>query len=138
MRYFFYGTLLDAEVRAWILGRRAASIPARLAAYRRVYLRGRVYPVAVPARAASVAGLLVDGLDRAAAARLRDFESDEYVEAVRPVTLATGAVPGARVFLAGRCARPTDRAWDIETWQRLHKAAFARRLRAPIALSRPC
>ncbi len=134
MRYFFYGTLLDADVRSWILGAwigRRALLQAVLPRYRRVYLRGRAYPVVVPARGHEVAGLVALGLDRQAAANLAAFESDEYVAADRPVRLADGTVLGARVFLASRLARPTDRDWTVDTWQRLHKAGFARRHRAP-------
>ncbi len=134
MRYFFYGTLLDADVRAWILGGwigRRVLLPAVLPNYHRVCLRGRDYPVVVPARGQEAPGVLALGFDRQAAANLAAFESDEYVAADRPVRLADGAVLGARVFLASRLARPTGRDWCVSVWQREHKAAFARRHKAP-------
>ena len=134
MRYFFYGTLLDADVRSWVLGawiERRTLRRAVLPRHRRVFLRGRTYPVVVPARGHDVPGLLALGLDRRAAANLAAFESDEYVAADRPVRLADGAVLGARVFIAGRLARPTGRDWDVATWQSLHKAGFAREHGAP-------
>ena len=134
MRYFFYGTLLDADVRSWILGawiERRTLLPAVLPQHRRVALRARTYPVVVPARGHDVPGLLAPGLDRRAAANLAAFESDEYVAAERPVRLADGVVFGARVFVASRRARPTGYDWDVDTWQRLHKADFARRHKAP-------
>lgn len=139
MRYFFYGTLMDADVRAWVLGgwigrRRLA--PATLRGYRRVFLRGRAYPVVVAAPGRAVRGLVVDGLDRRAVRRLAAFETDEYAARLRPVARADGAVLGARVFLASRRALPTGSDWRLGDWQRLHKRDFARRNRAPFAPAR--
>ena len=134
MRYFFYGTLLDPDVRTDILGSwtsRRELARARLPGYRRVYIRGRHYPVVVPAEGACVAGLLAEGLDRRAVRRLAAFESDEYVDAERTVLVDDGRTVRARVFVASPLARPTETPWTIEVWQRRHKAAFARRRRAP-------
>ena len=134
MRYFFYGTLLDPDVRAHILGgwidRRV--LPAsRLPGYRRVYIRGRHYPVVVPAAGQKVEGVLAEGLDRHAVRRLAEFESDEYVDAERTVLVDDGRTLRARVFVASPLARPTDTPWTVEIWQRRHKSAFARDRRAP-------
>lgn len=104
---------------------------ARLPGYRRVYIRGRGYPVVVPASGEEVEGLLAEGLDRHAVRCLAEFESDEYVDAERTIAVDDGRVLKARVFVASPLARPTETPWDIETWQRRHKAAFARRWRAP-------
>ena len=134
MRYFFYGTLLDPDVRAYILGSwigRRPLAPARLPGSRRVYIRGRHYPVVVPASGACVEGLLAEGLDRRAVRRLAEFESDEYVDAERTVLVGDGRTVRARVFVASPLARPTETPWTIEVWQRCHKAAFARRRRVP-------
>ncbi len=134
MRYFFYGTLLDPDVRAHILGswiNRREPTRARLPGYRRVYIRGRHYPVVVPAHGESVDGLLAEGLDRHAMRRLAEFESDEYVDAERTVLVDDGRAVRARVFVASALARPTRTPWTVEVWQRCHKAAFARRYRAP-------
>lgn len=139
MRFFFYGTLMDAEVRSWILGQwigRRTLAPAVLPRHRRVYLRNRAYPVVVPDLGHDVRGVLADGLDRRAAANLAAFESDEYVALERAVILGSGVAVTARVFLASRLARPSVRDWDVETWQRLHKESFARRHKAPFGLGR--
>ena len=134
MRYFFYGTLLDPDVRAHILGAwigRRALPAAWLPGYRRVYIRGRHYPVVVPAAGEDVEGVLAEGLDRRAVLRLAEFESDEYVNAERTVLVDGGRTLRARVFVASPLAHPTDRAWTVEDWQRRHKSAFARDRRAP-------
>ena len=134
MRYFFYGTLLDPDVRARILGTwidRRALPRARLPGYRRVFIRHRHYPVVVPAAGETVEGLLAEGLDRHAVRRLAEFESDEYVDAERTVLVDGRATLRARVFVAGRLAHPTDTPWAVEVWQRCHKGAFMRRHCAP-------
>ena len=133
MRYFFYGTLLDADVRAHILGARIGrrALPAALLpGYRRVYIRGRHYPVVVPSPGEAVDGLLAEGLDREAVRRLAEFESDEYVDAERTVLVGDGRALRARVFVASPLARPTGTPWTVEVWRRRHKREFARRRRA--------
>ena len=130
MRYFFYGTLLDPDVRAHILGawiNRRDLPAARLPGYRRVQIRGRHYPVVVPAPGEAVEGVLAAGLDRGAVLRLARFESDEYVDAERTVLVDDGRALRARVFVAGPLANPSDTAWTVEIWQRRHKGAFMRR-----------
>jgi len=134
MRYFFYGTLMDSDVRAWILGERIGRkvlAAAILPGHRRVYLRDRSYPVVVPARGHAVEGLLAEGLDRRAVARLAAFESDEYIAANRAIRLLDGVTVLARVFVASRLAYLSEREWDVGTWQRLYKRKFARRHKAP-------
>ena len=134
MRYFFYGTLLDPDVRTHILGSwisRRELHPATLPGYRRVHIRDRHYPVVIPAAGDAVDGLLAEGLDRHAVRRLAEFESDEYVDAERTVLLETGRAVRARVFVASPLAIPSEMPWTIEVWQRCHKATFARRRRAP-------
>lgn len=132
MNYFFYGTLLDADVRALVLSpaaRHVAVEPALLEGYRRVVMRARVYPVVVPARKSAVDGLLARGLGARDRTRLAAFESDEYDEVTRQIVLGSGERVAARVFVANRRASPTAIAWDLAAWQRRHKQAFCRRTR---------
>jgi gamma-glutamylcyclotransferase (GGCT)/AIG2-like uncharacterized protein YtfP len=135
MRFFFYGTLLDPDVRRQVLGRGAGALavePAVLSGYRRVYVRGKTYPVVVPDPASAVEGCLMRGLDRRAAQRLIAFETDEYDLVERTVITASGGIVACRVFVAGRRALPSVRPWDYETWRRRHRAEFGRRLRRGI------
>jgi len=131
MRFFFYGTLLDPDVRRHVIGpgADAASIePAVLAGYRCVYMRDKTYPVAVPDGAGTVEGYLVRGLDKAARAKLVAYETVEYDEAEREVRTASGKPIRCRVFVASRAAVPTSKKWDFATWQRRHATEFKRRL----------
>lgn len=127
MRFFFYGTLLDAEVRRRVLGAHAGGAeltPAVLEGWRRVYVRGRTYPVVTPARGCRVEGLLADGLSFAAARRVRLFESDEYRETARPVVTAGGRAVRARLFVGRHRSLATARPWTPEGWRRQHRAAY--------------
>ena len=131
MRVFFYGTLMDPDVRRLVLGPRAKALrvePAVLPGYRRVGMRRRSYPVVVPDPRRSVEGCLAHGVDREQFARLTDFESDEYVARRRPV-VAGGREYSAWVYVASALAAPTLAEWRFETWRERHKRAFLRRHR---------
>jgi len=130
VRVFFYGTLMDADVRARVVG---ASLiePARLAGWRRVGLIGRPYPVIVHAPGAETAGLLARAIDRAGWRRLLAYEGDEYrVIAVR-VTAADGCAISALTFAASAAARPGPRLWSFDGWHRRHKQTMLAPLRGP-------
>lgn len=132
MRFFFYGTLLDAVVRRRVLGPHLGAVtlsPGVLEGWRRVYVRGRTYPVVVSVPGGRVEGLLAQGLPPAAVRLVRRFESDEYGEAALPVVAAQGHAVEARVFVARHPALATDRPWTPEHWCRLHRAAFLARWR---------
>ena len=94
---FFYGTLIDPDVRAAVLGRlgdRAPAIPDTLAGWQAVGVRGRVYPVIVPA--------------------------SEY--SLRTVRLVSGE--DAFVFTGSAVCRPDGRPWSFADWRRRHKRGF--------------
>ncbi len=132
MRYFFYGTLMDADVRAMVLSPASRDRPmeaALLHGYRRVFMAERVYPVVAPSPASSVAGALSGDLNAEDAVRLAVFESDEYDEVTRNVVADDGETVSARVFVAGPKAVQSSTVWDLEIWQRRHKRAFLRRTR---------
>src|SRR5277367_6833944 len=69
---FVYGSLLDADHRAALLGREVAAVPARMAGYER--RRGRYFYI-VERAGVETAGLVLSGLGE------RDFEVlDRYEE----------------------------------------------------------
>ena len=132
LRYFFYGTLLDFDVRALVLtpGSRNVPVePAILHGYRRVFMAERVYPVIAPLPSSSVAGVLSGKLNTEDAARLAAFESDEYDEVSLDVISDSGQTVTARVFVAGSRAVQSLTAWNLANWQRRHKQEFLRRTR---------
>ncbi|WP_240791036.1 gamma-glutamylcyclotransferase family protein [Roseomonas sp. AR75] len=108
---FLYGTLLDPVVFARFAGRAPLrrALPARLAGYRRVALRGTPYPTLL-AGAGEVAGLLLPRLGAAALVRLAAYEGPEY--ALRPVRVATARGPRrARAWVARGWRADPARPW---------------------------
>ncbi|MGE0152524.1 MAG: gamma-glutamylcyclotransferase family protein [Reyranellaceae bacterium] len=133
MRFFFFGTLLDEEVLAFVVGRRVPETdkrPAILSGYRRVKAQGVTYPIVVPRAGAEVAGLLVSGLDEAEAKRLIAYEGANYELVTLPVQ-SSGRSREALVFVPVKTGGlvPLDEDWSYEDWQRLHRAGFVARLR---------
>jgi gamma-glutamylcyclotransferase (GGCT)/AIG2-like uncharacterized protein YtfP len=126
-RLFTYGTLLVAEVMERVAGRRLPAERAVLVGWRRRLLRGATYPGLVPAPAESVEGLLYDGLDAEALARIDRFEGALYERRELAVTLGSGESRPAFVYVL----RPEHRELVSELpWS---EAEFrARHLRDPL------
>lgn len=132
MNFFFYGTLMDADVLEAVLGRRVALTHANdavLRGYRRVYRLGATYPVIVADGDATVDGKLVRGLTAAEKRSLDRFEGADY----RPVTLAVYTrheteVP-AFVYLPLSAEIASADTWHFTAWRRRHRSAFLHRAR---------
>jgi hypothetical protein len=124
MRFFFYGTLLDSDVMALVLGRRlppeafrAAALPGH--ARRRV--KGASYPIVVRDASCEVSGMVVGGLSSRDVARLSAYEGPRY--RIAPLKVRAGGRMVERSF------QPTSGEWDLESWQRRYKRSFVERLR---------
>src|SRR5215510_10196859 len=81
MRFFFYGTLLDPDVVALVLGRRlppAAFMTASLPGHARRRIKGGSYPIVVRDPRGEVPGAVVGGLSARDVARLWAFEGPRY------------------------------------------------------------
>jgi hypothetical protein len=131
MRFFFYGTLMDDDVRADLLGAARHDLrmrPGVLLNYRRRAARDGYYPVLVPEARGRVDGVFVEGLTREFVLWIAHFEGPTYepdrVTAVDPA----GRRLGAWSFLPSRRAYATDRPWDLHVWQRHHKPVARRML----------
>jgi hypothetical protein len=144
MRFFFYGTLLDRDVAALVLGRRLppqAFLPAALLGHSRWRAKGASYPIAVPNVRGEVEGAIVGGLSAREVARLSAFEGPGYRVAPLKVR-AQGTLVTVSVFepVVSRL-QPSGDLWDLALWRRRHKRAFVDRLRrafsARPAYSRP-
>src|SRR5437764_288614 len=131
MRFFFYGTLLDRDVTALVLGRRLppnAFVPAILPGYSRWRVEGGSYPISVPDRKGEVPGAIVGGLSGRDVARLAAYEGPGY--RIVPLKVKVGeATTSVSVFepIATRL-QPTNKPWNLELWQRRDKRAFVGRL----------
>lgn len=140
MRFFFYGTLLDHDVAALVLGRRlspAAYVPASLPGHSRWRARGASYPVVVQDPRGEVAGAIVGGLSARDVSYLAAYEGPGY--RVVPLKVRSlGELVTVSVFEpiveSGKGYRdsrlqPSRELWNLVAWQRHHKRPFAARLR---------
>jgi len=131
MRFFFYGTLRDADVRAIVLASPPEAIatrPARLSGHQAVAFARLRYPSLRRRDGATASGEVVSGLDRIDAIRIAHFEGEGYRLAKQDVRLDSGRLVSAWVCLPRRSlAGRTAGEWDLARWQRLHKSRFLKR-----------
>jgi Gamma-glutamyl cyclotransferase, AIG2-like len=121
---FFYGTLLDDDLRLAVIGRRLR--PDRYEAayiedYRRVYVTGAWYPTLVPASSERTEGLLLRRLDAADLCRLMDYEGEGFMLVERCVIGRRSGPRTAGVFLARPSLAASTVSWSFEIWRRRHK-----------------
>jgi hypothetical protein len=132
MRFFFYGTLIDPDVMALVIGRRlppSAFVPAILPGHSRRRAKGMTYPVVVRDPADEVHGVVVGGLTSRDVARLAAYEGPGYRIARLKVRIA-GDLATVSVFepIASRL-QPSPSPWDYALWKGRHKRPFVGRLR---------
>src|SRR5882757_262170 len=134
--FFFYGTLLDYDVIALVLGRRlppAAFVPASLPGHARRRAKSATYPIVVRDPRGAVPGVIVSGLSARDVARLTDYEGPGY--RVVPLRVrAAGATIMVSVFEPVQTRlQPSGELWDLALWQRRHKRAFVGRVRRAVS-----
>lgn len=132
MRLFFYGTMMDPEVRRIVLAEEAEALliqPARLGGYRRVCAKPGDYPLLVRRTAGRVHGELVSGLSPEGLCKVAHFEGPDYRPQERGVIDGAGGRIKAWVMLPRNPARATNEAWDLRRWQLRHKARLLPPLR---------
>jgi len=127
--FFFYGTLVDADVRRLVLGRDVLDdtlIPADLSGFCRYAVRRRPYPAAVPQAGARIDGVIMPGVGLREAAILSCFEGADYAAQLCPVTARADNATGrhAWVFVASDRVPRADPAWSIVDWRANHKPQF--------------
>ena len=136
MRFFFYGTLLDPDVAAIVLGRRlppSAFVPAELGGFVRRRAMGKGYPILVQRRGGAVSGRVVGGLTPGDVARLSAYEGPNYRVSSLPVRLQ-GRLERVFVFTPnGPGLSPSPDAWDLALWQGRHKRPFVAYIRRALS-----
>ncbi|ARJ68176.1 hypothetical protein WV31_14855 [Magnetospirillum sp. ME-1] len=133
---FFFGTLMDEEVLAAVLGRTADPAlmePARLGGWRRTNIAGRTYPMLIPHPTGAVEGLLVRGLDERDCRRLDHYEGPEYRVGCLMVRRRDGTEAMAESYLCPPGVTGGREEWRLETWRLRHKRAALTRIRALMA-----
>jgi len=126
LRFFFYGSLMDADVRRLVMKKDApeAVEPASVKGWRRVNLAGVTYPGIIRDAKGSVEGVLVRGLGAAARKRLVAYEGPEYDLIEVEVVSESGALREAGMFVPNKACTPATGRWDFALWQRRHKRRF--------------
>jgi len=134
MRLFFFGTLIDADVRQAVVGRPLPVETATAAGFVRVFIAGRTYPMLLPKATGRVGGVLTPPLEDAALRRLNAYEGPEY--RLRPITVetATGTVT-AHAYFCRHGVAAGRREWRFEDWLRREKRSWVPRI---VARMRRC
>ena len=128
-RIFVYGTLQFPRIAAAVAGRPLEGLAARLHGFARFRVAGEPYPGIVPRSGASVDGLVYEGVDGPALARMDAFEGCMYQrEDVTVEKLADRTPVAAQAYVVRPRWRPalagTD--WDPGAFAREWHAAYLR------------
>lgn len=122
--FFFYGTLLDPDVRRLVLGRELepASLHAAILADHRISrARGKTYPILAEKRGAKAHGLVASHLDDRDAARLFHYEDDGYHTVELDLAVFDGRI-SAWAFMPGPRMKALPVDWSYAAWRRNVKA----------------
>lgn len=132
MRFFFYGSLLDSDVTALVIGRRlppTAWVPASLSGHARSKAKGVSYPILVRDPRGKATGAVVSGFGALEVQRLSAYEGPRYRIAPLKVRLR-GRIEIVSVFEPiEKKFEPVSGPWSLELWQRRYKRAFVDRIR---------
>ena len=136
MRFFFYGTLLDRDVTALVLGRRLppqAYTEASLLGHARRRVQGATYPIVIADPCGEVPGAIVGGLSARDVAHLAAYEGSGY--RVVPLRVKVrGRMTEVSVFEPIQTRlQPSQDLWDLTLWQCRHKRSFVERLRRALS-----
>jgi len=129
---FFFGTLMDSDVLALVLGHALDTVriePAFVRGVRRVHVAGRSYPMLRPHPGGRVEGHLVGGLSADDLARLAYYEGWEYDVGTIAVIDAAGRTVIAGFYVCPPHIQADARVWRLDRWQSVHKGVYLPRLR---------
>jgi gamma-glutamylcyclotransferase (GGCT)/AIG2-like uncharacterized protein YtfP len=124
---FFFGTLMDLDVLAYLLERPVDLDdlkPASITGFCRVRAVGASYPVLVPQAGGVVEGRLLRRATARDIARINHYESEEYLAELRHVVTADTREVAAWLYLGLDHLEASDEPWSLEDWQRRDKAGF--------------
>ena len=125
--FFFYGTLIDPEVRRLVLGVESQKLnvmSAWLPGFTVRYVLQAKYPALRPKPGARAPGIVITGLSRKQALTLDRYEGDGYRRKIRLVRLADRRPNSAFVYMPLEKLRIGPRPWIFETWHARDKENF--------------
>jgi gamma-glutamylcyclotransferase (GGCT)/AIG2-like uncharacterized protein YtfP len=116
MNVFVYGTLMFAEVRAALIKDRYHKVEARLEGFKRLEVKGQVYPGMIEAQASFVDGMLILGVQDTDMLLLDRFEGEYYRRAQVAVSANDGRLVDAETYIFRERYRYLlgDAEWDID------------------------
>jgi Gamma-glutamyl cyclotransferase, AIG2-like len=124
---FFFGTLMDTDILAYLLERPIDLDdlqPATITGFRRVRATGASYPVLLPAVGGEVEGMLLRRATTRDIARINHYERGEYSAQLHDVATADGRQVAAWLYLGLDGLLASDRPWSLADWQAHDKPAF--------------
>jgi gamma-glutamylcyclotransferase (GGCT)/AIG2-like uncharacterized protein YtfP len=123
---FTYGSLMFPRVWERVVTGTYSACPATLHGYRRLAVKGEEYPAAIPCPDACIAGRLYLGVNAADLAQLDDFEGEYYAKTSVEVTLDSGGVADAEVYILKQAYSQIADAfeWDVERFRSRGIEAF--------------
>ncbi len=133
MRFFFYGTLIDPDVRRIVLGGASTGTihirEATLPDWERRAARGVSFPIIIPKRGSRVDGLLVSGLDTEARRALVGFEGNQYT-LMRASVFVSNGTREVVIFVPapGGSLKAEAHEWSYAQWCATEKQAFIKEL----------
>lgn len=123
MRTFFFGSLMDRDLLALVVGRDISDLvftPAAILGFERRRACDESFPIIVPHPGGRVDGFLVDGLTVADLDRIQFYESDDYALRAFAVETASGRVE-AHVFLPTESLTDEGVVWEFDAWLEVEK-----------------
>jgi hypothetical protein len=124
MKLFFFGSLMDMDLLALVIGRPVGSLSAAeaiLHGFERRRAVGESFPIIVPYPGGRVDGLMVEGLAEADLDRIQYFEGSDY--ALHPFTVECAAERiEVHVYLPAARLEPEAAAWDFAGWVETERA----------------
>lgn len=128
MNLFFFGTLMDEDVRTIVCDRPLPVRPAILRGWRRPHVAGRHYPMLVARPGGWVEGVVAENVDAESLRRLQIYEGWEYE--LHPFRLETTPGPlAAHVFVCPPGIAHAEPEWRLDHWRLRHKRVFLPELR---------
>jgi hypothetical protein len=124
MRVFFFGSLMDRELLALVIGRAIEDLgieAATIHGFARRRARDESFPVLVPHPGGRVEGVLVMDLTEADIARIQFFEGLDYALAALAVE-CRGERMAAQVFLPTARLAAEETAWNFDAWAAAERA----------------
>tara|TARA_R110002110_G_scaffold90632_20_gene235629 strand:+ start:453 stop:869 length:417 start_codon:yes stop_codon:yes gene_type:complete len=129
--WFFYGTLMDAQIFRAVTGRDLYCYrpqEAMALSVARVFLPGQSYPTLIGRTGVKTSGLICQGMPPAVIHRLIAYEGRDYQTCLVPVHLRDGKRRVARTFVATRSPSLAAREWTPDEWQRSGRALTLKRI----------